>query len=95
MTTTIDDGGRCEPPPLAETARQGATRRRIADLEAMIARQKNATMRLSAQGLPTQELERIIDILVCSLQLVRDCQAVIDNDSGPGDETSVSVEAIS
>jgi hypothetical protein len=54
MTTTIDDEGRREPRPPAETARQSATRRRIADLEAMIARQKNASLRLSAEGLPTQ-----------------------------------------
>jgi hypothetical protein len=94
MTTTIDDEGRRESPPPAETARQSATRRRIADLEAMIARQRNASLRLSAQGLPTQELERIIDILVCSLQLVRDCQAATDNDSGPRDEIPVSVKAI-
>ncbi len=95
MTTTIDGEAGRGSRPLAETARQSATRRRIADLEAMITRQKNARVRLSAQGLPTQELERIIDILVCSLQLVRDCQAATDNDSGPGDGTAVSVKAIS
>jgi len=93
MMLTIDDGGGRESRPLAETVRQGATLRRIADLEAVIARQRSASLRLSAQGLPTQEVERIIDILVCSLQLVRDCQAAIDG--SPADETPVSLKAIS
>jgi hypothetical protein len=95
MTMTVDDGGRREPRPLAETARQGAARRRIADLEAVIAREKTASLHLSAQGLPTHEVERIIDILVWSLQLVRDWQAAIDGDGRLGDEPPISVRAIS
>jgi hypothetical protein len=45
------------------------------------------------QGLPTHEVERIIDILVCGLQLVRDCQAAVDG--RPAEDPPVSLKAIS
>jgi hypothetical protein len=80
---------------LAEVVRQGAARRRIADLEATIARQKIASSHLSAQGLPTQEVERIIDILAWSLQFVRSYQAAMDHDSRLADEARAPAKAIS
>jgi hypothetical protein len=95
MTITIDDGGGREPQPTPEIARRAATARRIADLETMIARQKDVRLHLSVQGLPTHEVERIIDILVCGLQLVRDCQAAIDNDCRRGEEPPPSLRTIS
>jgi hypothetical protein len=93
MLITIDDGGVREPRAPAETARHAATARRIADLETMIVRQKDVRLHLSVQGLPTIEVERIIDILVCGLQLVRDCQAAVDG--GPAEDPPVSLKAIS
>jgi hypothetical protein len=93
VTITVDDGAGREPRPMPEIARYAATARRIADLETMIARQKDVRLHLSVQGLPTHEVERIIDILVCGLQLVRDCQAAVDD--RPAEEAPVSLKAIS
>jgi len=94
MTVTIDDGGGRDVRPLADLVRQGATLRRIADLETTIARQKIASSHLSAQGLPTQEVERTIDILVWSLQFVRNYHAAMDPDGGRREETRAPVKAI-
>ncbi len=66
----------------AEVAREAATLRRIADLETTIARQRTASSDLSARGLPTVEIDRIIDILVVSLELVRCVQAAMDDGAG-------------
>jgi len=69
--------------PLGGGSQHSTALRRIADLETVIAQQKSASSDLSAQGLPTHEVERIIDILVSSLQLVRDCQTALGDGSGP------------
>jgi hypothetical protein len=75
---TIEPGGERELPRLAELARQGAILRRIADLEATIARRRVASLDLSSRGLPTGEVDRTIEILVVSLEFVRSVQAAMD-----------------
>ena len=75
---TIEAGGGRELSRPVEPARQGAILRRIADLETTIARQRIASADLSARGLPTVEVDRIIDILVVSLEFVRTYKAAMD-----------------
>jgi hypothetical protein len=50
---------------------------------------------LAARGLPTVEVDRIIDILVVSLQFVRNLQATADSGRGPRDERRAAVKAAS
>jgi hypothetical protein len=61
------------------------TLRRIADLEAVIERQSAARSNLSAQGLPTLEIDRIIDVLVGSLQLIRGYHAALVGEVSGGE----------
>ena len=80
MTTEAPEGR--EPSRVVELTRQGAILRRIADLETTIARQRIMCSDLSARGLPTVEVDRIIDILVESLEFVRNLQATADSGRG-------------
>ncbi len=73
---------------LAERARQGAVLRRIADLETTIARQRTASAQLALGGLSTLEVDRIIDILVMSLEFVRSVQAAME--TAPDDDVGAS-----
>jgi hypothetical protein len=79
MAVTAECGCRCEPGACPTRPDQQARLLRIADLEVMIERQKAASSELSAQGLPTQEIDRIIDILVSSLQLIHGHYRAIEN----------------
>jgi hypothetical protein len=77
--------------PIAGGSQYSTILRRIADLETVIAQQRSASSHLSAQGLPTHEVERIIDILISSLQLVRNSQAAL-GDGGPSDTVRETVK---
>ena len=79
MAVTAECGCTCEPGTCATRPDQQAMILRIADLESMIEKQKVASSDLSAQGLPTHDIERIIDILVSSLHLIRSHYRAIEN----------------
>jgi hypothetical protein len=82
MTMIIGRGHEPVLPRAVADAR--GTLRRIADLETVIERQSSARHTLSAQGLSTRDMDRIIDILVCSLQLLRGYQAAIEDEGLDG-----------
>ena len=77
MTATGNREERRDGGPPGERDLPAPALRRITELEALIAHHRDASAQLSAQGMPTAEVDRIIDILVSSLQLVRDYNAVI------------------
>ena len=93
MTTEAPEGR--EPSRVVELTRQGAILRRIADLETTIARQRIMCSDLSARGLPTVEVDRIIDILIVSLEFVRNLHATVDSGRAVRDEHRASVKAAS
>ena len=72
MTMTIDQrhGDEAAMSPPATTDRR-AVLRRMGDLKSVIARLKGTSSRLSAEGGSTEEIDRIIDILVSTLALIR------------------------
>ena len=76
MTITIGHGQ----VQAAARADGRGTLRRIADLQTVIEHQEAARNVLSARGLATGDLDRVIDILVCSLQLLRGYHAAMEDE---------------
>ena len=91
MTMTLGHGhGHEQAPP--RSGADGLSRlRRMADLETVIKRQSAARSNLSARGLATPELDRIIDVLVGSLQLLQGYHAAIE-DAETGGKPIASLE---
>ena len=89
MTMTLGHRHGHEPAPPPGVAGGRGRLHCIADLETVIERQSAARSSLSAQGLATRDLDQIIDILVCSLQLLRGYHAAI-GDERSADEAIVS-----
>ena len=89
MTMTLGHGHGHEQAPPRSVADGRGRLRCIADLETVIERQSAVRSDLSAQGLATRDLDRIIDILVCSLQLLRGYHAATAHEALAG-EASVS-----
>ena len=85
MTMTLGHAEGPEPAPPPAVAGGLATLRHIADLETVIERQNAARSQLSAQGLSTRDMDRIIDILVCSLRLLRGYHAAIEDEGSAGE----------
>jgi hypothetical protein len=88
MTMTIDQRYGDEPTaPRAAADRSGVLRRMI-DLKSVIARLKATRSRLSAEGGSTEEIERIIDILVSTLELIRGYHGDLEDDDETVPESS-------
>jgi hypothetical protein len=81
MTMTIDQrhGDEAAMSPPATTDRR-AVLRRMGDLKSVIARLKGTSSRLSAEGGSTEEIDRIIDILVSTLALIRGYHGDLEDD---------------
>ena len=81
MAMTIDQRQGGGPPPRGNVpADQSTVLRRVIDLQSVIRRLKTTRSSLVAEGGLTDDVDRIIDILACTLELIRSYHGDLEDD---------------